>query len=298
VMLYRFVDQQKAAGFPVERICDVAGVSRSAYYHWKRHRDGISTIAELDERRLVKEIEDIWDESDGTYGSPRVTIELGKRGWVVNHKRVERLMRIHDIVGYTPKKHRVTTIGDGSHRIPDRVRRDFCPEELDVTWCGDISYINTWEGFLYLSFVEDLASRRILGMSMASHMRATLVGDALSEAVGTRGGDVTGVVFHSDRGTQYTSDQFAELCDRHGVSQSVGRTGVCWDNAPAESFLATLKKELVHRRVFTTRAEARLAIRHWIEAWYNRRRLHSRLRYQSPIEWEDHYRHTTNTLAA
>ncbi len=297
-MLYRFVDQQKAEGFPVERVCDVAGVSRSAYYHWKQHRDGVSTIAELDERRLVKEIEDIWEESDGTYGSPRVTIELGKRGWVVNHKRVERLMRIHNIVGYTPKKHRVTTIGDGEHRIPDRVQRDFTPDAPDVTWCGDISYINTWEGFLYLSFVEDLASRRILGLSMASHMRATLVGDALSEAAGTRGGNVAGVVFHSDRGTQYTSGEFAELCASHGVSQSVGRTGVCWDNAPAESFLATLKKELVHRRVFKTRAEARLAIRHWIEAWYNRRRLHSKLRYQSPIEWEDHYRHTTNTLAA
>jgi transposase InsO family protein len=297
-MLYRFVDQQKAEGFPVERVCDVAGVSRSAYYDWKQHRDGVSTIAELDERRLVKEIEDIWEESDGTYGSPRVTIELGKRGWAVNHKRVERLMRIHNIVGYTPKKHRVTTIGDGEHRIPDRVQRDFTPDAPDVTWCGDISYINTWEGFLYLSFVEDLASRRILGLSMASHMRAELVGDALSEAAGTRGGNVAGVVFHSDRGTQYTSGEFAELCASHGVSQSVGRTGVCWDNAPAESFLATLKKELVHRRVFKTRAEARLAIRHWIEAWYNRRRLHSKLGYQSPIEWEDHYRHTTNTLAA
>ena len=114
-------------------------------------------------------------------------IELGKRGWVVNHKRVERLMRIHNIVGYTPKKHRVTTIGDGEHRIPDLVQRDFTRDAPDVTWCGDISYINTWEGFLYLSFVEDLASRRILGLSMASHMRAVLVGDALDEAVGTRG---------------------------------------------------------------------------------------------------------------
>ena len=297
-MLYRFVDQQKAEGFGVERVCDIAGVSTSAYYDWKRHRDGISTIAELEERRLVKEIEQIHDESDGTYGSPRVTIELGKRGFVVNHKRVERLMRIHDIVGHTPKKHRTTTIPDGGHRIPDRIQRNFCPAELDVTWCGDISYIRTWEGFLYFSFVEDLASRRILGMSMATHMRAGLVGDALSEAVGTRGGNVTGVVFHSDRGTQYTSAQFAELCHRHGILQSVGRTGVCWDNAPAESFLATLKKELIHRRVFKTRAEARLAIRHWIEAWYNRRRLHSTLGYQSPIEWEDHYRHTTNTMAA
>jgi transposase InsO family protein len=297
-MLYRFVDEQKAGGFPVERICDIAGVSRSAYYDWKLHRDGVSTVVELEERRLVKEIEEIWDDSDSTYGSPRVTRELRRQGRCVNHKRVERLMRIHDIVGYTPKKHRTTTIPDGEHRIPDRIGRDFTPIAPDVTWCGDISYIRTWEGFLYFGFVEDLASRRILGMSMATHMRAGLVGDALSEAVGTRGGNVTGVVFHSDRGTQYTSTQFAELCNRHGVSQSVGRTGVCWDNAPAESFLATLKKELVHRRVFKTRTEARLAIRHWIEAWYNRRRLHSRLGYQSPIEWEDHYRHITETLAA
>jgi transposase InsO family protein len=297
-MLYRFVDEQKADGFPVGRICDIAGVSRSAYYDWKQHRDGVPTVGELAERRLVKEIEDIWDESDGTYGSPRVTVELGNRGWVVNHKRVERLMRIHDIVGYTPKKHRVTTLPDGGHRIPDRVQRDFNPEALDMTWCGDISYINTWEGFLYLSFVEDLASRRILGVSMASHMRAALVADALTEAVGIRGGNVAGVVFHSDRGTQYTSGEFAELCASHGVAQSVGRTGVCWDNAPAESFLATLKKELVHRRTFRTRAEARLAIRRWIEAWYNRRRLSSVLGYRSPIEWEDHYRHTTQTLAA
>ena len=297
-MLYRFVDQQKAAGFPVERICEVAGVSPASYYDLKCHRDGIPTVAELAEVRVVKEIKQVHQDSDGTYGSPRVTVELSKRGFVVNHKRVERLMRIHNIVGHTPKKRRVTTIGDGEHRIPDLVKRDFFPAAVDVTWCGDISYISTWEGYLYLGFVEDLASRRILGLSMASHMRTSLVGDALTEAVGARGGDVAGVVFHSDRGTQYTSGEFAELCDRHRILQSVGRTGVCWDNAPAESFLATLKKELVYRRVFKTRAEARVAIRHWIEAWYNRRRLSSVIGYLSPIEWEDHYRHTTNTLAA
>jgi transposase InsO family protein len=297
-MLYRFVDQQKACGFPVERVCEIVGVSRAAYYDWKAHRDGIPTVGELFEARLVKEIWEIHEESDGTYGSPRVTRELRNGCWVVNHKRVERLMRIHGIVGYTPKKHRITTIPGEGHRIPDRVQRDFTPETPDTTWCGDISYIPTWEGFLYLSFVEDLASRRILGLSMANHMRAGLVCDALTEAIGIRGGEVTGVVFHSDRGTQYTSGEFAELCEEYGVAQSVGRTGVCWDNAPAESFLATLKKELVHRRTFRTRAEARLAIRHWIEAWYNRRRLSSVLGYQSPIEWEDHYRHTTKTMAA
>ena len=297
-MLYRFVDEQKADGFPIERVCDVAGVSRSAYYDWKQHRDGICTAGELAERRLVSQIEEIHEVSDGSYGSPRVANELRKRGWVVNHKRIERLMRVHNIVGHTPKRHRTTTIPDAAHRIPDLVQRDFTPEGLDVTWCGDISYIRTWEGFLYFGFVEDLASRRILGMSMASHMRTGLVADALREAVGTRGGDVAGVVFHSDRGTQYTSNEYAQLCVRHGVLQSVGRTGVCWDNAPAESFLATLKKELVHRRVFRTRLEARLAIRRWIESWYNRRRLSSVLGYLSPIEWENNYRHTTETLAA
>jgi len=297
-MLYRFVDEQKASGFPVETTCAVAGVSTSAYYGWKQHRDGIATVVELEERRLVAEIGRIHTDSDGTYGSPRVTRELRNQGWVVNHKRIERLMRIHGVVGYTPKKHRVTTIPDVGHRIPDRVQGDFTPDALNVTWCGDISYIRTWEGFLYLAFVEDLASRRILGLSMASHMRAELIGDALTEAIATRGGAVAGVVFHSDRGTQYTSTHFGELCNQHQVLQSVGRTGVCWDNAPAESFLATLKKELVHRRVFRTRQEARLAIRHWIEAWYNRRRLSSVLGYLSPTQWEDHYRHTTRTLAA
>jgi transposase InsO family protein len=121
-------------------------------------------VGELTERRLVKEIGEIHEESDGTYGSPRVTRVLRRGGWVVNHKRTERLMRIHDLVGHTPRKHRVTTIPGEGHRIPDRVQRDFTPAELDVTWCGDISYIRTWEGFLYLSFVEDLASRRILGL--------------------------------------------------------------------------------------------------------------------------------------
>jgi putative transposase len=298
VMLYRFVDDQKAEGFPVERICDVVCVSTSAYYDWKKHRCGIATVGELAEQRLVKHIREIHGDSGGTYGEPRVTEALTDEGCVVNHKRVERLMRIHNIVGYTPTKRKVTTIPDAAHRIPDRIRRDFFPDDLDVKWCGDISYIPTWEGFLYLSFVEDLASRRIVGLSMASHMRAELVGDALTEAVGTRGGDVTGVIFHSDRGTQYTSSEFGELCNTYKILQSVGRTGSCLDNAPAESFLATLKKELVHRTTFRTQREARLAIRHWIESWYNQRRLSSVIGYQSPIEWENNYHQTATTKAA
>ncbi len=297
-MLYRFVDEQKAEGFPIERICDVAGVSTSAYYDWKKHRRGVITNPERVEMLLVAKIRQIHKDSDGTYGSPRVTVELCNRGRVVNRKRVERLMRIYDIVGHTPKKRTVTTIPYAAHRIPDLVKRNFTPDGLDVTWAGDITYISTWEGFLYLAVVEDLASRRILGMSMASHMRASLVADALKEAVGTRGGHVAGVVFHSDRGSQYTSGEYGDLCAGYRITQSVGRTGVCWDNAPSESFFATLKKELVNRRTFRTHTEARIAIRHWIESWYNRRRLSSVIGYQTPTEWENHYRHNTQTLAA
>ncbi|MGH7511065.1 MAG: IS3 family transposase [Gemmatimonadales bacterium] len=162
-------------------------------------------------------------------------------------------------------------------------------------WAGDITYIPTWEGFLYLAAVEDLGSRRILGVSMASHMRAELVCDALGEACGLRGGDVAGSIFHSDKGAQYTSGNFADLCEDYGIARSVGRTGICWDNAAIESWFATLKKELVYRRTFRTRAEARLAIRAWI-AWYNTRRTHSTLSYLTPTEWEDnHYRHSINT---
>jgi transposase InsO family protein len=223
------------------------------------------------------------------------------QGFAVAKCTVRRLMRQMGLRGATRgRAFTVTTIPDEALARPgDLVERDFTAAAPNLLWIADITYVPTSAGFVYVAFVTDVhSSRRILGMSMASHIRTQLVADALEEAVGTRGGDVTGVVMHSDRGTQYTSNEYAELCARHGIAQSVGRTGVCWDNAPAESFLATLKKELVHRRMFRTRAEARLAIRHWIESWYNRRRLHSSLGGQSPIEWENNYRHTTNTLAA
>lgn len=298
-MSYRFVDAQKAAGFPVTLTCEVAGVSTSGFYDWKKNRDGVATVTELTDARLVSEIRDIHAESDGTYGEPRVTVELGRRGFVVNHKRVERLMRLHGIVGHTPKKKTHTTI-PAAVGVSDLVAGDFTKPAPDVAWAGDITYIPTWEGFLYLAAVEDLGSRRILGASMADHMRSDLVCDALREAVGLRGGDVDGTIFHSDKGSQYTSGDFADLCQDYRIARSVGRTGICWDNAVIESWFATLKKEMVHRRVFRTRAEARLAIRAWI-AWYNTRRLHSTLNYLTPTEWEDnHYRQNiiTGTQAA
>lgn len=286
-MAYRFVDVQKADGFPVTMACEVAGVSTSAYYDWKAHRDGVVTVAELEEARLVAEITTIHADSDGTYGQPRISNELDKGGFVVNHKRVERLMRVHGIAGYTPPKKQKTTI-PASNPVTDLVGGDFAPGAPDQRWAGDITYIPTWEGWLYLAAVQDLGSRRIVGVSMADHMRSELVCDALSEACGLRSGDLAGTIFHSDKGSQYTSGDFTDLCDDHQILRSVGRTGICWDNAVVESFFATLKKELVYRRTFRTRADARLAIRAWI-ARYNTRRSHSTLGYLTPTEWEDNY---------
>jgi transposase InsO family protein len=197
------------------------------------------------------------------------------------------------MAGFVPRKRRVTTTADRTHRIPDLLKGDFGATTPDEAWVGDISYIRTRQGFLYLAFVLDLASRRVVGVSMAPHLKASLATDALREAIATRGGHVQGVVFHTDRGSQYTSDATAQLCRAYGIRQSVGRTGVCWDNAAAESFLGTLKKELVNRADYRNRRQARLSIRWWIEAWYNPRRLHSTIGQQPPNEWEDNYYHHT-----
>ena len=289
--LCRFVDDQKAEGFPVRLTCSVVGVSPSAYYaHKQRPRSGPAQMAEA---ALVDEIRAIWADSDGTYGSPRVCTKLRRRGRRVNHKRVERLTKRHHMAGFVPPKRRVTTTANGAHRIPDLLGGDFGAARPDEAWVGDISYIRTRQGFLYVAFVLDLASRRVVGVSMAPHLKASLVADALRAAIGTRGGQTRGVVFHSDRGSPHTSRATAELCKVYGIAQSVGRTGVCWDNAAAESFLGTLKTELVNRADYQSRHHARLSIRYWIQAWYNPRRLHSTIGQQPPNEWEDNYYHHT-----
>ena len=181
VTLYRFVDAQRAEGFPVRMVCSVVGVSASAYYAYRRRPE--DSPAQLAEAALVDEIRAIWAESGGTYGSPRVCAELRRRGRVVNHKRVERLMKCHDIAGFVPHKRRVTTTADTAHRRPDLLRGDFTATRPDVAWVGDISYIRTRQGFLYLAFVLDLASRRAVGISMAPHLKASLATDALREAI-------------------------------------------------------------------------------------------------------------------
>lgn len=174
------------------------------------------------------------------------------------------------------------------------MRRNFTPVAPDVTWVGDITYVETAQGWLYLATVCDLYSRRIIGWSMARHMRTELVSDALRNALDTRGGHVNGVIFHSGGGRQYTSGEFADLCKNNGITRSVGAVGVCWDNAAAESLNATLKKECVHLYQFSTHKEAKLHIFEYIETWYNKNRLHSSLDYLTPIEVEDYFRSKPN----
>jgi transposase InsO family protein len=290
VTRYRCVDDQKAAGFPVSAACDAAGVSTSGYYDWRAREAAGPTERQLDEADLVDLMRDIFEGSDGNYGVPRMHDELRRAGLTVNEKRVRRLMRLHGMAGRCRRRRCQTTFpGPDGYHIPDLVGRNFEPGAPDTAWCQDITYIPTAEGWLYLASVLDLGSRRLLGYSMADHMRTELVLDALGMAVTARGGNVAGTAAHADRGSQYTSNDYLEFCQRHQLRPSVGRTGVCWDNAVAESFWESLKRECLQGRVFATRAEARRAIFRWIN-WYNTTRLHTSLNSVPPIEWEQQYR--------
>ena len=295
---YLWVASRKAEGFPITAACRVADVSRQAFCDWRQRVAGGSTPAEQAEADLVAEMRTIHDDVDGTYGSPRMTVELAHRGVVVNHKRVERLMRAHGIVGvHKPARVRTTIPAEDAPPLPDLVGRRFNPGRPDVAWVGDITYIPTGQGWLYLASVLDLGSRRLLGYSMADHMRTELVADALTMAAGARAGATTGIIFHGDRGSQYLSGDYRQLIDALEMRQSVGRTGVCWDNSVAESFWSSLKRELVHRYRFPDRATARRAIFAWINR-YNSRRLHSSLGYLPPNEWENQYRQLEADQAA
>jgi putative transposase len=289
-MRYRCVDAQKAAGFPVAAACQAAGVTRSAWYAWAARAAQGPSQPQREEARLVGEIRRIHTRSGGTYGVPRVHGELGRRGWMVNHKRVERLMRTHGIVGYRPRRRGSLTRQDhAAPPAPDLLGRLFDPEQPDVAWGGDVTSIPTDEGWLYLASVIDLASRHLLGYSMAAHHDASLVTGALEAAVATRGRQpMADTIFHSDRGSEDTSTACIDACQRLGLRRSMSRTGSCLDNAVAESWFASLKVELVERAHYRTRAQARAAVFRWI-AWYNRFRLHSTRGYLPPIEWEQQH---------
>jgi len=297
VKIYSFMGAEKA-NFPVMFMAKHFEVSTKAFYDWCAKVASGPTEADLREARIVAEMQEIHAESNGTYGEPRMTPALNARGYCINHKRVERLMQKHQLIGNAPKRRVITTIrAIDADSVTDLVKRDFKKAEPDIAWCGDIFYIRTWEGWLFLATVIDLGSRRVIGYAMADHMRTELIEDALKMAVKTRGKHkMAGVIFHSDKGSQYTSGDFAKTCTMPGMLRSVGRRATCFDNAVAESFFATLKKELVYRNKFTTRSDARRQIFEWIEGWYNGRRLHSTLGYLTPLAWEQ--RQTQSAKAA
>jgi putative transposase len=267
----------------VERMCGLLGVSTSGYYAWLQRPP---SDRELSDRELTGTITDIWEASDRTYGAPRVHAELADdRGIRVGKKRVARLMRAAGIQGVSRRKWVRTTVKDDRTRpAPDLVQRQFTATAPNQIWVADITFIPTWEGWVYLAAVQDMWSRRIVGWAMADHMRTELVAAALDMAIQTR--RPSGVVHHSDQGSQYTSVAFGMACHQAGVIPSMGSTGDCYDNAMAESFFATLKTERVHRRSYHTRTEAINDVFTWIEGRYNPKRRHSALGHISPTTFE------------
>jgi transposase InsO family protein len=282
--VYPFIEAEKAGRRNVSRACALLKVSRAAFY---AHLAGPSRRDRAD-AELTGQIRAVHDESKGRYGAPRIHAELRRRGRRHGRKRVARLMRTAGIAGKTPRRWKKTTTADPAAAArADRIRRDFTAGagKLNARWCGDITYIGTWEGWLYLATVIDIASRRVIGFALADHLRTELVSAALANAVAARDPG-PGVIFHSDRGCQYTSAEFAGLASDWAVTLSHGRTGQCWDNALAESFFASIKGELLDLQAWPTQAMATRAIVDYI-GWYNGTRLHSILGYRSPAEFEE-----------
>lgn len=281
---YRFIAEEKAH-HSVVLLCRVLGVAKSAFYAWQSRQPCARAQAD---QSLTAEIKDIYDDSRCTYGAPRVHAELRRRGKRVARKRVARLMRKAGLVGRCPRRFRRTTIADPTTQVPDLVQRDFRPTAPNQLWCSDITYIRTWEGWLYLAVVLDAYSRKVVGWAIADHLRTELATAALQMALTSRR-PPPGLIHHSDRGSQYTSATYAEILAEKSLRQSIGRPGTCWDNAVPESFFATLKKELIYLHVWPTQRSARAAIFSFIEGWYNRARLHSTLQYSSPATYEEDY---------
>jgi transposase InsO family protein len=281
-MRYQFIDDHRQE-FPTRLMCRVLEVSTGGYYQWRRRPPGARQ-----ERReaLVAEIKVIHQEVKARYGSPRMHAELLARGQSCCVNTVAKVMRDNGIAAKTARKFRMTT--DSNHGLPvadNLLGRQFDPPSANEAWVADITYIWTREGWLYLAVVEDLYSRMVVGWSMAERMMSRLVVDALAMAVQRRlPGE--GLLAHSDRGSQYASEHYQRLLAEHGITCSMSRRADCWDNAPMESFFASLKKELVHGADFATRAEARAAIVEYIEVFYNNQRRHSSLGYVSPAEYE------------
>ena len=285
---YALIDAEKAnptQEMPITRMCDALDVSTSGFYEWADRAQS----ARAARRELVAvHVRAAFDAGRGTYGFRRVHAIIARCNDPIvasaSPKLIRSIMADLGLVACQPRAWRTTTLNDGTGaHIDDHLRRDFTAERPGQKLVGDITYIRTWEGWLYLATVIDCHSRTVVGWSMADNMRTPLICDALTMAA-TNIDLPDNAIFHSDRGSQYTSFEFAAHLTKLGLTPSMGRTGVCWDNALAESFFATLKNELVYRTVFSTREKARRAIAEYIEVFYNRQRLHSGLGYKTPLE--------------
>jgi len=284
-MRYPFIDAEKV-NCPVVILCRVMRVSRAGFYAWKNRSP---SRRELENDRLRSQIHEIHSQSRRTYGAPRIFKVLRNDGNRVGLHRIERLCREEGVKACYKRRYRVTTQSD--HILPvakNILNREFKPTAPNRAWVGDITYVATKEGWLYLATVLDLYSRRVIGWSMGTSLQSSLVKNALHMALGRRG-PVDGVLHHSDRGVQYASSDYQEMLDQKGLRCSMSRKGNCWDNAVVESFFKTLKVEYVYRQKFQTREQARRMIFEYIEVFYNRQRIHSTLDYRSPVDYERDY---------
>jgi transposase InsO family protein len=276
------IDAEKA-NYPIAMMCRVLKVSRSGYYAWKGRGP---SKRQQDDQRLLPIIRDVHAASRGAYGSPRVHRELKEQGEKVGLNRVARLMSENDIQARRPKRYRKTTDSDHHQPVAANVLdRNFRAEAPNQAWVSDITYIRTWQGWLYLAVILDLYSRRVVGWAMEDHIRTELVLKALEMALSHRRPE-PGALFHSDRGSQYASDAFQKALEEAGFICSMSRKGNCWDNAVAESFFSTLEMELLDHSVFPTMPRAKTAVFDYIEVFYNRQRRHSYLDYVAPAAFE------------
>jgi len=282
-MRYRFVEEHRSR-WPVALQCEVLRVSRSGFYGWRTRTPSASRRRR---ETLAAEIREVHAQSRAIYGAPRVHAELAARGRVCDRKTVAKLMKQQGIRSQSRKRFRPRTT-DSNHRrpvAPNRLDRDFSPASPNRSWVADITYVPTGEGWLYLAAVLDLYSRKVVGWSMSSAIDSRLVVDALEMAV-ARQRPSAGLLVHSDRGVQYASEHYQRTLARHGLTCSMSRLGNCWDNAPMESFFATLKTELVQHERYATRDQARRSVFEYLEVFYNRTRRHSALGYVSPNDFE------------
>ncbi len=291
---YRCIRAERAT-YPIVVLCRVLRVARSAYYAWARR--GVAARATAD-AALTTQIAAAHARSRRTYGAPRIHAELRAQGTRCARKRVARLMRAAGLVGCHRRRRVRTTVAEPAHTpAPNLVARDFRAAAPDRLWIGDITYVATHEGWLYLAVLLDVHSRRVVGWAMADHLRTELALDALRMALRARRPGA-GLVHHTDRGSQYTAASYRAALATPGVTVSMSRAGECLDNAMAESFFATRKAELIDPQAWPTRAAARTAIFEWIEVWYNRQRRHSALAYRAPVAHEAQHWLLLQDLAA